>query len=72
MAFTTYEVNKMNILNRIKRRVYIVEHFKNIEGALMTEESIINLESARNLLFNYRDVLSSYEFLCYDRLIRKF
>ena len=62
----------MNIVNRIKRRVYIKEHFKNIETGLLSEESIINLEATRNLLFNYRDVLSGYEFLCYDRLIRKF
>jgi len=62
----------MSIINRIKRRVYIVEHFKNIQDSLMTEDSIINLEATRNLLYNYRDVLSGYEFLCYDRLIRKF
>ena len=62
----------MNIINRIKRRIYIKEHFKNIEKGLLTEESIINLETSRNLLFNYRDVLSGYEFLCYDRLIRNF
>lgn len=62
----------MSIINRIKRRVYIVEHFKNIQDSLMTEDSIINLDATRNLLYNYRDVLSGYEFLCYDRLIRKF
>ncbi len=62
----------MSIINRIKRRVYIVEHFKNIQDSLMTEDSIINLEATRNLLYNYRDVLSGYEFLCYDRMIRKF
>lgn len=62
----------MSIINKIKRRVYIVEHFKNIQDSLMTEDSIINLEATRNLLYNYRDVLSGYEFLCYDRMIRKF
>ncbi|GLI57898.1 hypothetical protein PM10SUCC1_34120 [Propionigenium maris DSM 9537] len=62
----------MSIINRIKRRVYIVEHFKNIQENLINEDSIINLEDTRNLLYNYRDVLSGYEFLCYDRMIRKF
>ncbi len=62
----------MSIINRIKRRVYIVEHFKNIQENLINEDSIINLEATRNLLYNYRDVLSGYEFLCYDRMIRKF
>ncbi len=62
----------MSIINKIKRRVYIVEHFKNIQENLINEDSIINLEDTRNLLYNYRDVLSGYEFLCYDRMIRKF
>ena len=62
----------MKIADRIKRRLYIVEHFKNIEAGLISDDSFINLESTRNLLYSYRDVLSGYEFLCYDRLIRKF
>lgn len=61
----------MSIINKVKRRVYIKEHFKNIKSGLL-EESIINLEATRDLLYDYRDVLSGYEFLCYDRLIRKF
>lgn len=58
----------MNIIDKIKRRVYIKEHFKNIETGLLPE----NLEATRDLLYNYRDVLSGYEFICFDRLIRKF
>lgn len=61
----------MNIISKVKRRVYIKEHFKNIKNGVL-EDSITNLEATRDLLFNYRDVLSGYEFLCYDRLIRKF
>lgn len=62
----------MKIADKIKRRMYITEHFKNIEAGLVSDDSLINMEATRNLLYNYRDVLSGYEFLCYDRLIRKF